>query len=702
MSVKESFFRRNKNKLMAVFSVGLMIAFAAEREMRGDPGKPTYTVGTMGSKKITINQTSEYSQQLVLLEKSCRIVRKNPNTFQTEQIAFLPAILGGYISQPGASALTLVQEFKDPSIMPMQYAREFMNRGESVVVSLKEKQEAFYLLCQEAEQSGILVSKDEVQGVINNVEFIRDSNPEFDDRAYSAVHNLLLAMAYVDRAADAIVISRPQRDARLALEQKVSLNLVEFKALDYLDKVAVWSKDEIAVRTKKLYDLNKNNTPTTRPNDFSFGYLKLNQVQLEYIELPATALHQLVASGIPDEDARRYLIRHEEEFARDMGLLPAPTSAPATVPVKKAAVDFELARERVIKAMIAEKKPALKLQITKWINEQLATDYLNYKTALSEARPAVTGGAAATAAKLPVTSLGVAYNSPEYLAKLALKVQERFKILPKVSRDLGLRTREELDKQSDVSEALMMVGRMQPVTASVYLTSFVKPLENADVHNVAMQTGLKILALYEPSPTFMSFSKNAKPEEYTDIGSSDVIFRVIDAVASHPIPFDEVADKVLADARMEEAANLAREDALNFIKRANQKKAPLHAQAETESRKLITTELLDSSTTKIEGLKFEGQVLQLFLNKAKERVIEADGPHSFSVFDMRATFTCYATQINQVKPNWTAANLAERQVEMSRALTNQIGPNVRGGFFRAADIFTRNQFVPAPNSRNSN
>lgn len=163
---------------------------------------------------------------------------------------------------------------------------------------------------------------------------------------------------------------------------------------------------------------------------------------------------------------------------------------------------------------------------------------------------------------------------------------------------------------------------------------------------------------------------------------------------AHPIPIEEISDRVLADARLAAAAKIAQDEAQKFVNRAAVEiKVPLHSRAASESKALITTPLLDQSVTKIDALKLDGVMMQMFNQQAHEMLRRADGTHAFGKFDLPSNFTSYAYQINQIKPDWSVTSLPERQTVETRNLGQRISMTIRGSWFKYAEISARSQYV---------
>ena len=247
----EGFFKRNQKKILAIFSAGLMVAFAIP-SMKSAGGRGDIVYGTVRGGKVRVRDIDEARSQLEVLRKIYYTDSDPRNPQNTRVSTVLERRLGGAA------------------------AREIEGRPE-----------LFYLLWREADDAGVTVPDDEVKSVLVNAQGATGGDEDTEQRRQEAVRALLMITNNADRAAKVLHVSVPERNLRLAGQQDVAVNVVEFKAADYASKVPEWNEKERTQKAHEQYEKFKNNEPTTRPgNDFRFGYKVANRVRVQAIGLP--------------------------------------------------------------------------------------------------------------------------------------------------------------------------------------------------------------------------------------------------------------------------------------------------------------------------------------------------------------------------------------------------------------------------------
>src|SRR6185437_2687474 len=189
------FFKRNQKKLLAIFSAGLMIAFALPGA-NSKNGGPDTVIGTIGKKSVTSKDTAEARAEWELLRATFAELqpeRGMDGKVTEKQVPFLPAFFARLLNNAQA--------------------------GEEVSAQLQANPELFYLLIREAEANGTVVGNDQVQDVLKNTLHQDDNLGSYEERATEAVHSLLMVANSSTRAASMVKISRPLRDETLAQQQ---------------------------------------------------------------------------------------------------------------------------------------------------------------------------------------------------------------------------------------------------------------------------------------------------------------------------------------------------------------------------------------------------------------------------------------------------------------------------------------------------
>ena len=709
-----AFIKKNQKLIMVFFSVGLTIAFALPSAVTSLSKNRDVSIARMGKTKVSQKDVAEFRAQWELLKRTISSKQTDPSSGQERIVPFLTEFFAKDFGRAGG-----------------QFA-------EQMIAQIDANPELFYVLYSEAEQLGTVVTIDEVQSVWKNYDHLEDNLGGYDERAQEAIRTLLLIGHAADRAGNIVKVSRPQRDHDLANQQEISVNLVEFKARDYLTKIPAWTDQDKETKVKAQYEQYKNQEPTTRPgNESGFGYRVPNQVRVQYIELPSAAIRKAVVAQITDIDARKYFYQNIREFPAQFGAKPPvgiaatqPTSPPrlskvfsdrppTTGPTLTAPKHFESYRDEITQRLTDERITKLSQEILTEINAQMGADYLAFKAVVS---PAGAGPStapsipAATLAKAPKTTLGdTTYDSYEYLHHLANHIQAKFGILPTTHEDNGLRTIKQLSDGNEIAKtavenfdllslyrltnniqlAQQLSQQIGPlINFPVFTTTFVAPFANDQVRQFARNSRLRVLDLYEPSPIMRD---KAGDFAMRPIASNSYIFRVCEALPAHAPALAEVREQVIADARLADAYKLAADDANAFLKSALEKKVHLQSAALEAGKTLTTTGLFDQRATDIENYPLvAGDTTQIFVNAAYALLNRGnpDVPHPMGVAEFRPTATVLVAELNQIKPRWTPETLASHQVYTTANVDRQIGMQMRARWFSPQDIMSRTHYVP--------
>jgi hypothetical protein len=705
-----SYIKKNQKKFMAVFAAFLMVSFLATQSNKGRSNSRDITYGRIGTTAITSKDLADSRRQWEILKRTITVKRTDPRGEETEVPVLLDQLGEGFGRAGPQVAGQIVQQ---------------------IVQQIDAKPELFYMLMREAEEMGTSVSNDQLQGLLNpkNTTFTPDNSPDYPEQAQEALRSLLLVRNAADRASDVVKVSQPARDQTLARAQRISLNLVEFKAKDYLGKLPQWSETERTAKVNAQYEKYKNEMPTTRPgNEFGFGYRVPNQSQVQYIEVPGDAVHQVVTQKVTDLEARRYFYENAAQFHPEIGDRPpvgvAAPQPPVLAPAPKIFTErsFDELHDKVYKQLIKERESKLTNEILADIGTQLANDYAAFRAAVGEGGPSTAPSISPAAlAKAPVSSLGVPYNSYEYLQKLALSIQKKFGVLPKTNQDLGPRTDKQLSNAGDISNAMIegfdigslyqrMQGNfqalqqvMQAAMFPSYATNFVTPLATLQVQQEARSLGLHVMGLYEPSPLLRGrasgISLGATPS------SNSYIFRVVMAEAAHAPKLEDVREKVTEDAKLVEAYNLAAAAARDFVKGIPAPHAHLEPAATAGGKKVITTGLFDFRQPVVENLALPPgeESAGLFVEAAYTLLNSpvGDRQHPVGVMEYKPSATVFVGEINQVEPMWAPGELPAEQISRASYIDQQLGMSLRRAWFSPQDIMARNHYVPAKGNGNS-
>ena len=202
-------------------------------------------------------------------------------------------------------------------------------------------------------------------------------------------------------------------------------------------------------------------------------------------------------------DTRKYYQQHQSEF---------PTTQPAAAPTDtRMSLDTPAARpttqpfaevhDKIRDKLIDEATDKRMAQIQERITSVLAEDWVVYHNAVAASAAVKTGAATAPATgpanapiAVPASSLGVPYNSVEYLQKLAEQIQSGYGVLPTIKSIAdNWMTADDVAKVPGIAQATL-IGTQPPFPAAQYLMGYSAAFLPAD-----RRTDSNVLQEFEPS-----------------------------------------------------------------------------------------------------------------------------------------------------------------------------------------------------------
>lgn len=570
------YIRTHRKKFLAVFGVLLMISFVAFTGTPGGPNTANATVGTIhgGKVKVGYRDVTNYSRQWQFLKGQYGPVR-------------LVAMLGGASAdeEMAARVMTDPEVFnrlrelielrqRSPQFYQMivnsqpglQMMASMIDLGGEIFSHIEANDDLYALLATEADALGVGVNPDLLNTLLTNSGVTREADEALYDSLRQSLRTFLMVANAGNRAARVAKVSLPERERFLATRgQRVSLNVVEFNAKDYLDKVPAPTD----ARLKEQFDKFKD-VVSTAPG--VAGYKYPNRVKYEAIEIKKDAVKKAVPPVETDEAYEFYLAnRGSGKFE---------TSTPATTQPDPFTLDrgpttrvmkFEEAREQIVIELTDKRVAELTDRIREFALQTMKDDYAAYRAA------APAGGTTAPS-NPPVTSLGVPYNSKDYLAKLRDKIQADFKVTVAVEREEGWQSAATLGESRLGKQSFMGDRGGSFVTT---LATRIDPLvDEADRNEPGAP---KPLGLYEPTGTM------------TDVTGNLLIARATAADPAHaPASLDEVKEKVVADVRQAEAFKLAQQAAQAAVDAAVNQGKWLQSVAADLKRPVINTGLFNA------------------------------------------------------------------------------------------------------------
>jgi hypothetical protein len=656
------YLKKNQKKAMAIFSVGLMIAFALPSAMQKYTGQPGGLFGYIGNTEIGGLAVENARREWTVL----RSQYIHSRTAQGESsISFADQLVGPQLSR-----------------------------------KIEANPVIFYLLKLEAARMGIAVSRDEL-GEVDANRMVIPNDSVSDSERLAAFHSFLLVQNAWRQVAGSMHLSTPQLLDRLSQMQDISMNLVEFKSSDFLQQLPPWSKQQQDAAVDKVYEQYKDVLPGAKgTDDFSFGYRIPNRVQTQSIEIPIEEVKKVVAPGISEIDAYKFFLQNPDRFASTQ---PTTATSKPVATTQKSFKDFRQQAYTLLTDDLAHKQAQA---IVDDITTQMSADFTEFKRVVGDHLGAHATTLPTSAPTPPMTRFNVAYNSAAYLQALAQHEKEQFKILPVVSEDPVFRSAEDLGKTPigsasvngmDIGELYnrthdlqFAMGVMQARQFPIYATTYSEPLASDQELQTAQRLNIPTPALLEPSPVMNDPKGNA------------FIFRIARADASHPAAKIDVYQQVLTDARSKAAYEMARAHAEVFLKDAGSQY--LQTASETAKKQLYTTNFFGANNATIEGYSIpHGPAQEVFARAAFALLLKpGQSNHPKGIVDMKPTATALAGEINGIQPHWDVNSYPAWQVELRREVAGQDARDLAALWFNFDDISRRMNYRPAKEKSENN
>ena len=451
--------------------------------------------------------------------------------------------------------------------------------GTPVYSQIETIDELFPLLVKEAALMGVGVNGDLIESVLTARGLSHDADPELYESMQQSLRSLLMVNNAASRAANVIKISQPELSNLLATQrQQISVNALEFSAKDFLEKVPAPTAQQL----QEQFDKFKNKEAGEGQMDF--GYKYPNRVKYEAVQINRDEIKK-GAGPVELDQIWEYYLRNKDngEFVKDTGpstkpedalaLRPAPTTRPMT---------FDEAKEKIVTRLNEERVEKLAVKVRDEVRNTMKADYDAYRAAVGEPKSTTTGPttamAATTQAAAPVSSLGVPYNTYDYLKKLRDKIQADLKVTVTIEQQDAWQTPKTLE-ESPLGKAQFTVNGRVPF--AYYMSQILEPfLNEAQRKQVAgMRGDNKPATVWEPTPVF------------TDAKEDMLIARATAADPTHvPASLDEVKERVTADVKTAAAFEKAKQAAQQALDAAAKNKWLASVAAE-QGKKLITTAL---------------------------------------------------------------------------------------------------------------
>lgn len=618
------YIRKNQKKMLAVFSVFLMIVFilpsVTKNPRGGDSVEGTISNGSGGKIKIYGRELAQSKSEWDLLKR-----------IQFPQM--IPSGVPG-LSRPGLVPFVY-------GLSPIVSDPATGNTGSIAYGNIERHPDMYLLLQKEAQRMGETVSPERLNSTLLTIEQYNKglmNDEDLQPRVEQAVRNFLLVQAAYNQAASVIKISSPYRDQALANQfQQIRLKLVEF-ASDNSTAAEAPTTQQI----DEQFLVYRDEDPGSTANPFGFGYRYPNQVKLQYIGVPYAQILRQIEQSRTDHDWEveeyRYYLKNKESFAATQ---PAPTTSPLSLnslpeaavksSVKAGYKPFEQVRDeiktRILNPEVQRRMDAIRNAIVTTLNADWTTHYRDL-TAKASAQPESIAR---------ISSQGVPYVSVDYLPRLALMIQKQFGVLPKVvSLQDSLRTAKELANESGI-------GRSRSAElGGVDFSTYVSVMGQAFVP-ASQQDNSNVLNLFKPSQVLRDDANNI------------YVFRLTAMDPAHsPTDKNAVLNRVKQDLTVASTFAKVRERADNFLN--SLQNTTLETAAAKAGKKVITTGFIPNRPgAEIDNYLVNGPANAAFISQAFQLLAEAGrsaNPHPTGLIELQREGKVLVAQIDGIRPDW--------------------------------------------------
>ena len=545
-------------------------------------------------------------------------------------------------------------------LMPVGY-----ELGQYAVQQIEEKSELFALLVAEAHKQGAYVSDEMLREKHQSLIFAPDLNmadPAVANNVNGALRDLLMVEQAFDRALSAIRVSAPMRDHEIATRmQQVKLAVVDFRAADFMNQVPQPTNDQLQQQFDKYKDvLPPAPGQSAKDNPFGFGYRFSDRAQLQYISLPTEEVRRVVEASKPADrwrvDARRHYLRYPNLYSSTT--MPAGTTRPIST-----TRPFEEVSKEAVEAVVQPEVERQQAAIITRINQILSADWNAFKAAKD--------GKAET-------SLGVPFNSYEYIQKLSEQIQSQFKVRLTIGASGGLLGANEL-------------GQLGTIVQSSTAASVPFPL-------YATMTDAKRKSMLQSMPGLPQTPELWQPSQVLrDTDTNAYIFRRTAFEPEHsPKSLDEVRERVERDVKSIMAFEKAQQAADQFA--ATAREQGLVKAAEAAKKPVVDTGMISRDTGIAMGLHLSDSGTREFVGDAMDELLalRAGGQEQpIATLDVEKEGRVLVTRLDEVKGDWQADQLPMLTSFVELSVVQRMSQPMQEQWFSFANVSQRVQYEPA-------
>jgi len=505
--------RKNQKFVMVILGIVLMVMFISNIGPQGtQTSSPVLRqVATLGSAKITqlqLNIASDEWQTLKTLEFV------SPNEPTDKPTLFVVQVLG----------------------------QQLANQIETSQKSGRDTP-LFFLLIQEANRQGLVVSDEELESIItNNVTPSGEPGTEERQRVEDAVRDGLLIQKLASRADSVIKISKPYREFELAnLAQELSVKAETIRADSLLDQIPAPTDAEISAQFDKYID-RVAAVAERIPSEFGqtddplgFGYKIPNRVSVQYIGISFPDVKKAAVASKSVEDWYVAAFGEFKANRADYDGRPVPTTriASSTQPISGVKAldgledDFTIHAPIVMAKLYQQQVDTLEENILREINEKLSSGFGTYRDAV-----------AATGNSGNLTAPAADYVSFKYMRDVADSIAQKYGVTPIIGNIQQYKSEAQLTEIEGIGTAGVPVAGGS-VDFPFYAVRLFQPwLSDADKNS---QRGALAIAPWQPSNPIEDQQQNT------------YIFRISGNEAAHEPNLSDVKDQVVSDCKISAA-----------------------------------------------------------------------------------------------------------------------------------------------------
>ncbi len=619
--------KKYRRRLMAFFAVGLMVAFLVPTMSGRGQTRSNTPAGMIDGKTVYVTDLVNSQQEWELLKRNLLVGSE------------------GYGARPLASLF-----------------------GPMAAQQIEEHRDLYMLLQKEAANMGMFVSRTRAEELLKQVRVVGMEMRSLDNVEFvkRTLANFLMVQDAFGHAADVIKVSQPYRDYELATRfQEMKVNAVDFAAADFALTVPTPTKEQLQEQYDKWVEVDRE-TADPSTDAFGFGYRFPSRAKLQYLCIPATELRKAVeARQSParwEVDARKYYLVNQAAFSA------TTQETSATGPTTRRIIKpFEEVRKDVMEAMIKPEVEKLQGEVYRYVSGVLSADWATFQAPTGTTQP---------------SSMGVAYQSYDYLQKLAKDVQTRFHVSLTIEQWSDYLSQRDLLTKGGIGMSRTIAQIPMPRYAMLDPKA-----DKAVVEREQRRTpGLpKALESWQPSQMLRDEANNV------------YVFRLTASDnARKPSGLDEVKEQVEKDWRLAQSMKLAREAADAFMAAAKEKGFATTTQA--SKKPLLTSDYFSRRSQVILGLhlvddaavgRFVSEVATLLAMKTK------DDPKPVAVLPLPRDARVFVTQLDDVRSRLTSDVVQMASQAMGEQLVRELQNLFSTQWYDYQNVVKRVKYIPA-------